>query len=56
MTTPLLYAAELDLPEEDVEPFLQWYAYRHAPDVYQVGLQSCTCYRVLGGGMNLFDL
>jgi hypothetical protein len=56
MTFPLLYSAELDLAEEDIEPFLQWYAYRHAPDVYQVGFQSCTCYRVLDGDMALFDL
>jgi hypothetical protein len=56
VTAPLLYTAELDLDEADIEPFLHWYAYRHAPDVYQVGFQSCTCYRVLGGDMNLFDL
>jgi hypothetical protein len=56
MTTPLLYTAELDLPEEDIEPFLQWYAYRHAPDVYRVGFQTCACYRALDGDMNLFDL
>lgn len=56
MTIPLLYTAELDLEEADVEPFLQWYAWRHAPDVYQAGFQTCTCYRVLDGDMNLFDL
>src|SRR5690606_35392384 len=56
MTTPLLYTAELDLADGDIEPFLQWYAYRHAPDVYQVGIRTCTCYRVSGGDMNLFDL
>lgn len=54
--TPLLYTAELDLEEADIAPFLQWYAFRHAPDVYEVGLLSCTCYRVTGGDMNLFDL
>ncbi len=53
---PLLYTAELDLPEPEIRPFLDWYAYRHAPDVYEVGLLSCTCYRVYGGDMNLFDL
>lgn len=54
--TPLLYTAELDLEEADVASFLQWYGFRHAPDVYEVGLLSCTCYRVFGGDMNLFDL
>ena len=56
MSVPLLYTAELDLEEADIAPFLQWYAFRHAPDVYQVGFQSCTCYRVLDGDMALFDL
>ena len=56
MDAPLLYTAELDLANDDIEPFLQWYAYRHAPDVYEVGMLSCTCYRVTGGDMNLFDL
>src|ERR1051326_8406244 len=56
MTIALLYAAELDLDEADVEPFLQWYAFRHEPDVYQVGFSRCSCYRVAGGDMNLFDL
>jgi len=54
--TPLLYTAELDLHPADIEAFLQWYAFRHAPDVYEVGLLSCTCYRVAGSDMNLFDL
>lgn len=56
MTPPLLYTAELDLDEADVEAFMQWYAFRHAPDVYRVGFLTCTCYRVLDGDMNLFDL
>ena len=56
MTVPLLYTAELDLPDQDVEAFSHWYAYRHTPDLYQAGFQTCTCYRVLDGDMNLFDL
>jgi len=52
----MLYTAELDLAEADIRPFLDWYAWRHAPDVYEVGLLSCSCYRVYGGDMNLFDL
>jgi hypothetical protein len=56
VTASLLYTAELDLEPADVEPFLQWYAFRHAPDVYQAGFQSCTCYRVLDGDMTFFDL
>jgi hypothetical protein len=56
MTAPLLYTAELDLPDADIEPFKQWYASRHAPDVYHSGFLTCTCYRMRGGDMNLFDL
>ncbi len=56
MATPLLYTAELDLAEADIAPFERWYAYRHAPDVYQCGFLTCSCYRVSGSDMNLFDL
>ncbi len=54
--SPLLYTAELDLAEPDIEPFLQWYAYRHAPDVFRAGFSTCACYRVDDAGMNLFDI
>lgn len=52
----LLYTAELDLAEEDVRPFLDWYAYRHVPDLFPLGFESCACYRTEGGDMNLFDI
>ncbi len=56
MTSPLLYTAELDLAEADTEAFRQWYANRHAPDVYQCGFLTCTCYRAVVGGMNFLDI
>lgn len=52
----LLYTAELDLAEDDIAPFLSWYAFRHAPDLYPLGFQTCACYRTVGGDMNLFDI
>ncbi len=52
----LLYTAELDLAEPDIRPFLDWYAYRHAPDLVPLGFQSSACYRTTGGDMNLFDI
>jgi hypothetical protein len=52
----LLYTAELDLAEADIRPFLDWYAYRHAPDLVPLGFQSSACYRAVGGDMNLFDI
>ena len=56
MTVPLLYTAELDLAAEDMESFKQWYAFRHAPDVYQAGFQTCTCYQAEQGDMNFLDI
>ena len=44
------------LAEPDIEPFLRWYAYRHAPDVFRAGFSTCACYRTDDGGMNLFDI
>jgi hypothetical protein len=54
--TALLYTAELDLADEDIRPFLDWYAYRHAPDLFPIGFMSCACYRTAGTDMNLFDI
>jgi hypothetical protein len=55
MTGPILYTAELDLPDEDIPTFTDWYAGRHAPDLYQAGFTVCTCYRAVCGGMKLID-
>jgi hypothetical protein len=52
----LLYTAELDLAEPDIKPFLDWYAYRHAPDLVPLGFESSACYGTTGGDMNLFDI
>ena len=54
--TSLLYTAELDLEEGDIKPFLDWYAYRHAPDLVPLGFESSACYSTIGGDMNLFDI
>lgn len=54
--TSLLYTAELDLAEPDIKPFLDWYAYRHAPDLVPLGFESSACYGTTGGDMNLFDI
>jgi hypothetical protein len=52
----LLYTAELDLADGDIKPFLDWYAYRHAPDLVPLGFESSACYGTTGGDMNLFDI
>ena len=54
--TRKLYTSELDLAEEHIKPFFDWYAYRHAPDIYQIGFEVCTSYRAIEGDMAIFDL
>ena len=52
----LLYTAELDYPGTDRAEFADWYAWRHAPDLFRIGFRSCTCYRAIEGRMGLLDL
>jgi len=54
--TRKLYTSELDLADEHIKPFFDWYAYRHAPDIYQIGFEVCTSYRAVEGDMAIFDL
>lgn len=56
MSRPILYTAELDYPEEALAGFLEWYAFRHAPDLYACGFRSCACYRAVEGGMDIVDV
>jgi len=51
-----LYTSELDIPEEYLDAFVQWYAFRHAPDIYQIGFDVCTSYRGIAGDMMVLDL
>ena len=51
-----IYTSELELPEEYLDAFLQWYAFRHAPDIYQIGFDVCTSYRAIEGDMMILDL
>src|SRR5690606_35047582 len=52
----LIYTAELTLDPEDREAFLQWYAFRHAPDLYPIGFQGCSCYQAVVGDMTFLDI
>ena len=53
---PILYTAELDLPPAAEHAFSDWYAARHAPDLYRAGFHTCTSYRAIEGGMTILDL
>jgi hypothetical protein len=56
-TNTLLYTAEVDFPNPaDLDPFVEWYAYRHAPDLFKLGFKSCASYRAVEGGMNIMDI
>ena len=54
--TRKLYTSELDIPEEHLDDFVNWYAFRHAPDIYQIGFDVCTSYRGIAGDMMIMDL
>lgn len=51
-----LYTSELDIDEDHIDAFVNWYAFRHAPDIYQIGFDVCTCYRGVAGDMTILDL
>ena len=51
-----LYTSELDIAPEHLDAFVQWYAFRHAPDIYQIGFDVCTSYRSVAGDMTILDL
>lgn len=56
-TNTLLYTAEVDFPNAaDLDLFVGWYAYRHAPDLFKLGFKSCASYRAVEGGMNIMDI
>ena len=54
--TRKLYTSELDIAEEHIDAFVNWYAFRHAPDIYQIGFDVCTSYRGIAGDMMIMDL
>lgn len=56
MTGKVLYTAENEYPPEDIPKFLEWYAYRHAPDILRMGFRSCATYRAVEGGFNLLGI
>ena len=51
-----LYTSELDIDDEHIDAFANWYAFRHAPDIYQIGFDVCTSYRGIAGDMTILDL
>lgn len=56
MTGEIIYVAELDIPAAALPAFYDWYAGRHAPDLYQLGFRTCTSYRGVEGSMDVIDV
>ncbi len=54
--TRKIYTSELEIPDDQIDAFVQWYAFRHAPDIYQIGFEVCTSYRAVAGNMAILDL
>lgn len=62
MTGPILYIAEVDYPAEHHGPhgkWNDWYAHRHAPDLFKLGARSVASYRPSIGGLaalNVYEI
>ncbi len=56
MTGTTLYIVELEMPPAHIDEFTEWFAFRHAVDLFKSGFQNCSCYRAVEGGMNLCDI
>jgi len=62
MSGPILYIAEVDYPAEHSAPhgkWNDWYAHRHAPDLFKLGARSVASYRPVVGGLaalNVYEI
>ncbi|WP_426956539.1 hypothetical protein [Muricoccus radiodurans] len=56
MPEEIVYVAELNIAPVDLPGFSDWYAGRHAPDLYQLGFRTCTSYRGVAGAMDVVDV
>ena len=62
MVGPILYIAEVDYPAEHSAPhgkWNEWYAHRHAPDLFKLGARSVSSYRAVVGGLaalNVYEI
>ncbi len=62
MAGPILYIAEVDYPAEHSAhhgKWNDWYAHRHAPDLFRLGARSVSSYRPVVGGLaalNVYEI
>lgn len=56
MSPNYLYTAENEYAPELLHEFGEWYAFRHAPDIFRLGFHSASSYRAVEGGLNVFGI
>jgi hypothetical protein len=56
MAGDILYTAENEQPADNLDKFMEWYAWRHVPDVYRLGFLTCASYRAVEGGFNVLGI
>ena len=59
MVGPILYIAEVDYSAEHSAPhgkWNDWYAHRHAPDLFKLGARSVSSYRSAVGGLAVLNV
>jgi hypothetical protein len=56
MSDPIFYLSELEFAPEAVAPFMHWYAWRHAPDIFKAGFETCASYVRLEGAPAVVDV
>ena len=56
MAGEILYTAENEQPSDSLDKFMEWYAWRHVPDVYRLGFLTCASYRAVEGGFNVLGI
>ena len=54
--TAIFYTAELSLPEEDFQPFVDWFVGRHCVDLYRSGFYTVACYKTTEGDQQVLDI
>ncbi|WP_426955070.1 hypothetical protein [Muricoccus radiodurans] len=56
MGEPIFYVVEIDPPAEALPDFAAWYAFAHAPHLFNGGFTNCTSYVGVSGTMAVVDI
>jgi hypothetical protein len=53
---PIFYVVEIDPPDAALPDFAAWYAFAHAPHLFNGGFSNCTSYVGISGTMRVVDI